>query len=50
MQPAPAPRFSRSGEAEPTLPQDVTPERTRAALSEWLAAEEIEALCAAGTV
>ena len=50
VQPAPAPRFSRSGEPRPTLPHDVTPEGTRAALSEWLATDEIEALCAAGTV
>ena len=50
VQPAPAPRFSRSGQGDPTLPQDVTPQGTRDALSTWLSADEIEALCAAGMV
>ncbi len=50
VQPAPAPRFSRSGQSVPTLPRGITPEGTREALSAWLAADEIEALCAAGTV
>jgi alpha-methylacyl-CoA racemase len=50
VQPAPAPRFERSGQSTPSLPQDITPEGTRAALGDWLDASRIEALCAAGTV
>jgi alpha-methylacyl-CoA racemase len=50
VQPAPAPRFSRSGQRVPTLPRDITPEGTREALSAWLSADEIEALCATGTL
>jgi crotonobetainyl-CoA:carnitine CoA-transferase CaiB-like acyl-CoA transferase len=50
VQPAPAPRFSRSGQSTPTLPEDVTRVGTRAALEAWLDPSEIDALCAAGTV
>jgi crotonobetainyl-CoA:carnitine CoA-transferase CaiB-like acyl-CoA transferase len=50
VQPAVAPRFSRSIPQAPTLPQDVTPEGTKQALSAWLGADEIGALRAAGTL
>ena len=44
VQPAPAPRFSRTVSAKPTPPQPVTRENTMKALSAWLSADEIEAL------
>jgi alpha-methylacyl-CoA racemase len=50
VQPAVAPRFSRSTPKAPTLPQDVTPEGTGRALAAWLGPDEIAALRAAGTV
>jgi len=50
VQPAVAPRFSRSTPKAPTRPQDVTPEGTGRALAEWLGPGEIAALRAAGTV
>jgi crotonobetainyl-CoA:carnitine CoA-transferase CaiB-like acyl-CoA transferase len=50
VQPAPAPRFSHSGQSVPTLPENVTRAGTRAALEAWLDPAEIDALCAAGTV
>ena len=50
VQPAVAPRFSRSLPNRPTLPQDITPEGTDRALAAWLDPEEIAALRAAGTL
>ena len=50
VQPAPAPRFSRTVPAPPTPPQRVTPDGTAAALAAWLPADEIAALRASGAV
>lgn len=50
VQPAVAPRFSRSLPNRPTLPQDITPEGTDRALAAWLDTEAIAALRAAGTL
>jgi len=50
MQPAVAPRFSRSLPNRPTLPQEIAPEGTNRALAAWLDTEEIAALRAAGTL
>jgi crotonobetainyl-CoA:carnitine CoA-transferase CaiB-like acyl-CoA transferase len=50
VQPAPAPRFSRTQPDRPTPPQPVTPEGTAAALAAWLPADEIAALRADGAV
>jgi crotonobetainyl-CoA:carnitine CoA-transferase CaiB-like acyl-CoA transferase len=50
VQPAPAPRFSRTPPATPTSPAPVTPENTRAALSEWLSPAEIGSWQAAGLI
>jgi len=50
VQPAVAPRFSRSLPNRPTLPQDITPAGTDQALAAWLDPEEIAALRAAGTL
>jgi crotonobetainyl-CoA:carnitine CoA-transferase CaiB-like acyl-CoA transferase len=47
VQPGPAPRFSRTEPAAPTPPQ---PPDARAALADWISANEIDALIAAGTV
>lgn len=44
VQPAPAPRFSRTVSAKPIPPQPVTRENTAKALSAWLSVGEIEAL------
>jgi len=41
VQPAPAPRFSRTVPASPTPPAAVTPENTQLALAEWASAEQI---------
>ncbi|HXX02830.1 MAG TPA: CaiB/BaiF CoA-transferase family protein [Xanthobacteraceae bacterium] len=50
MQPAPAPRFSRTPSARPTPPQEVGTS-TRSALAEWgVATARIEALLAAGVL
>ena len=40
-QPAPAPRFSATPTATPTPPAPVTAENTRAALAQWLTADEL---------
>jgi alpha-methylacyl-CoA racemase len=42
VQPAPAPRFSVTPPAEPTPPAPMTPENTRAALTNWLSPGQIE--------
>lgn len=44
VQPAPAPRFSRTVSAMPSPPQPVTPDNTAKALAPWLSAERIAAL------
>jgi alpha-methylacyl-CoA racemase len=50
VQPAPAPRFSRTPSAQPTPPQGVG-EQTRAALADWgIAEKRIEALFACGAL
>jgi crotonobetainyl-CoA:carnitine CoA-transferase CaiB-like acyl-CoA transferase len=50
VQPAPAPRFSRSVAALPIPPQPCRPEEAEAALGPWLDPAEIAALQAAGTL
>jgi crotonobetainyl-CoA:carnitine CoA-transferase CaiB-like acyl-CoA transferase len=50
IQPAPAPRFSRSVPEAPTPPQPVTPENTDAALAAWLSPDDVASLRAAGTL
>lgn len=50
VQPAPAPRFSRTAAARPSAPQPVTPENTDAALAPWLSKSEIEAIRTAGLI
>lgn len=50
VQPAPAPRFSRTVPAIPVPPAPLTPENTQAALESWCAAEEIEAWRSAGLI
>ncbi|CAG2147280.1 Acetyl-CoA:oxalate CoA-transferase [Cupriavidus numazuensis] len=47
MQPAPAPRFSRTRPAEPRPPAAITAENEAAALAEWFAPDELAALAAA---
>ncbi|MDO8595401.1 MAG: CaiB/BaiF CoA-transferase family protein [Sulfuricaulis sp.] len=47
VQPAPAPRFSRTVPAHPTPPEKPDP---RAALAGWMTAAEIDALAEAGTI
>jgi alpha-methylacyl-CoA racemase len=42
LQPAPAPRFSRTVPDVPTPPQAVTPENTAAALAPWVDAHRVE--------
>jgi crotonobetainyl-CoA:carnitine CoA-transferase CaiB-like acyl-CoA transferase len=44
VQPAPAPRFSRTVPDKPHGPRPTTPENTDAALSEWLTGSDIAAL------
>ncbi|MEQ1807362.1 MAG: CoA transferase, partial [Burkholderiaceae bacterium] len=41
MQPAPAPRFSRTPSAKPTPPVDARPDNAAHALNGWLAPERI---------
>jgi len=41
LQPAPAPRFSRTAAAPPRAPLPVTPENSEEALSAWLSPEEL---------
>ncbi len=48
MQPAPAPRFSRTPSAKPTPPVDARPDNAAQALSGWLAPQRIAALTASG--
>lgn len=50
VQPAPAPRFSRTVSDLPSPPQPITPENTSRALSAWLDEAEIDALRAASTI
>jgi alpha-methylacyl-CoA racemase len=50
VQPAPAPRFSRTRPDLPIAPQPPGPRTAAAALAPWLAADEIAALKAAGTI
>ncbi len=47
VQPAPAPRFSRTQPDTPTPPQPADPASAAAALEAWLPAEEIAAWLAA---
>jgi hypothetical protein len=42
LQPAPAPRFSRTVPDVPTPPQPVTPENTNAALAPWVDDQRVE--------
>jgi alpha-methylacyl-CoA racemase len=48
VQPAPAPRFSRTVPATPTPPAPINPENTDAALETWATAQEISGWRAAG--
>jgi alpha-methylacyl-CoA racemase len=50
VQPAPAPRFSRSVAAVPIAPQPSGPEEAEAALGPWLDPAEVAALKTAGTL
>lgn len=50
VQPAPAPRFSRSEPSTPTAPKPITPENTNAALAAWFSASEIAALRGEGII
>ena len=50
VQPAPAPRFSRTVPGLPIPPQPSGPEQAEAALAAWLDPDEIAALKAAGTL
>lgn len=50
VQPAPAPRFSRSTLAQPTSPEQTINASVEDALTDWLASAEIADLKAAGTV
>lgn len=50
VQPAPAPRFSRTVPDTPTPPRTITPENTDATLGAWLSDTEIAAWRAAGIV
>ncbi len=50
VQPAPAPRFSRTVSPPPIPPQEVTKENTQTALADWFSKDEIQALRAAGTI
>lgn len=49
-QPAPAPRFSRTGPALPTAPAPVTAQNTTAALEPWLSAAQIAGWRTAGLI
>jgi hypothetical protein len=48
VQPAVAPRFSRTKPPAPTLPRDITPDHTREALEKWFPAEQVQAWREAG--
>jgi alpha-methylacyl-CoA racemase len=50
MQPAPAPRFSRTPPARPSPPMPVTPENTDTALADWLSGEEVAAWRSTGLI
>ncbi len=50
VQPAPAPRFSRTRPELPIAPQPTAPENAEAALAAWLDGADIAALKAAGTI
>lgn len=50
VQPAPAPRFSRTIPDLPSPPAAVTPDNTNAALADWLDAREIDSLRTRGTI
>jgi len=50
MQPAPAPRFSRTPPPRPSPPMPVTPENTDTALADWLSGEEIAAWRSTGLI
>ena len=50
VQPAPAPRFSRTVPEAPTPPQEVSRDNTDAALAAWIAPAEVAALRAAGII
>ena len=50
VQPAPAPRFSRTRPERPIPPQPSDPDQAEAALAPWLDLAEIAALKAAGTL
>jgi len=50
VQPAPAPRFSRTVPATPVPPAPLTPENTQAGLEPWCGAEEIMAWRSAGLI
>jgi len=50
VQPAPAPRFSRTVPATPTAPQPVSPENTDRALSAWFTRDKIDALRVQGVI
>ncbi len=50
VQPAPAPRFSRTVPATPVPPAPLTPENTQAGLEPWCRAEEIMAWRSAGLI
>lgn len=48
VQPAPAPRFSRTTPADPTPPNEIDPSHTEATLREWLGAAKAASLRRAG--
>jgi len=50
VQPAPAPRFSRTVPEQPTSPEEICTENTREALAAWLDGEQIANLLADGIV
>lgn len=50
LQPATAPRFSRTVPAIPTPPKEITPDNNSSALSHWLTADAVAALKKAGTI
>ncbi len=50
VQPAPAPRFSRTIPEPPTPPQEIRPENTDAALAPWISQDELATLRSAGVL
>jgi crotonobetainyl-CoA:carnitine CoA-transferase CaiB-like acyl-CoA transferase len=50
VQPAPAPRFSRTVPGRPTPPKEITAENTRNALATWIDGEQIADLRADGVI